>query len=179
MKGPVKKRVFLVGCARSGTTMLQALLAGHPQIASFPETHFFEKSLPGFAALFSRGFKMHSVLSEWIRLNPVLNLPVHTVGRHWSRKSMVHEFKKVMDNLTKESEKEIWVEKTPGHIMHLDFIEKHFSDAAFIHIMRDGRAVIASLYEVTRKYPEEWGGERPLLECIHEWNERVLKSFQK
>ncbi|MGL6135938.1 MAG: sulfotransferase, partial [Planktothrix sp.] len=34
-------RLFLVGCPRSGTTLLQSLLAAHSQIASFPESQFF------------------------------------------------------------------------------------------------------------------------------------------
>ncbi|NJL67494.1 MAG: sulfotransferase [Microcoleus sp. SM1_3_4] len=35
------KRIFLVGCPRSGTTILQSLLASHPEIISFPESKFF------------------------------------------------------------------------------------------------------------------------------------------
>lgn len=32
-------RLFIVGCPRSGTTLLQCLLAGHSQMISFPESH--------------------------------------------------------------------------------------------------------------------------------------------
>lgn len=32
-------RVFIVGCPRSGTTLLQCLLAAHSQMISFPESH--------------------------------------------------------------------------------------------------------------------------------------------
>ena len=32
---------FLVGCPRSGTTLLQSLIASHPQVYSLPETNFF------------------------------------------------------------------------------------------------------------------------------------------
>ena len=35
------KRVLLVGCPRSGTTILQAILSSHPEVFSLPETHFF------------------------------------------------------------------------------------------------------------------------------------------
>ncbi|MGL4503377.1 MAG: sulfotransferase family protein, partial [Planktothrix sp.] len=42
----IKNRIFLVGCPRSGTTLLQSLLAAHPQIASFPESHFFQSLAP-------------------------------------------------------------------------------------------------------------------------------------
>ncbi|MEQ8960988.1 MAG: sulfotransferase [Coleofasciculus sp. C2-GNP5-27] len=44
----LKERIFLVGCPRSGTTLLQSLLAAHPQIASFPESHFFRHLIPEF-----------------------------------------------------------------------------------------------------------------------------------
>src|SRR5687768_2689410 len=33
--------VFLVGCSRSGTTLLQHVVAAHPQIAVIPETRWF------------------------------------------------------------------------------------------------------------------------------------------
>lgn len=42
----VKQRFFLVGCPRSGTTLLQSLLAAHPEIISFPESHFFRHLTP-------------------------------------------------------------------------------------------------------------------------------------
>jgi hypothetical protein len=35
------KRIFLVGAPRSGTTILQSLLAAHPEVISFPESKFF------------------------------------------------------------------------------------------------------------------------------------------
>ena len=41
----IKKRIFIVGCPRSGTTLLQSLLAAHPLICSFPETHFFPNTV--------------------------------------------------------------------------------------------------------------------------------------
>ncbi|HEV2472658.1 MAG TPA: sulfotransferase, partial [Chthonomonadales bacterium] len=41
MSAAIRSRVFLVGCVRSGTTLLQSLLAAHSEIASFPETDFF------------------------------------------------------------------------------------------------------------------------------------------
>ncbi|HEY9694672.1 MAG TPA: sulfotransferase [Oculatellaceae cyanobacterium] len=40
-----KTRLFLVGCPRSGTTLLQSLLVAHPEILSFPESHFFRSLL--------------------------------------------------------------------------------------------------------------------------------------
>src|SRR5271167_4804558 len=38
-------RLFVVGCPRSGTTLLQSLLAAHPSVHSFPETAVFGRLL--------------------------------------------------------------------------------------------------------------------------------------
>jgi hypothetical protein len=35
--------VFIVGCPRSGTTLLQRLLDCHPQVAVTPETHWIPR----------------------------------------------------------------------------------------------------------------------------------------
>lgn len=41
----IEGRFFIVGFPRSGTTLLQSLLAAHPQIASFPESYFFPNAV--------------------------------------------------------------------------------------------------------------------------------------
>jgi len=38
--------VFIVGCARSGTTLLQRIVNAHPQIAITPETHWLTQYFP-------------------------------------------------------------------------------------------------------------------------------------
>ena len=40
-------RLFVVGCPRSGTTLLQSFLAAHPAVRSFPETAVFGRLLGG------------------------------------------------------------------------------------------------------------------------------------
>src|SRR5262245_56419487 len=35
--------MFIVGCSRSGTTLLQHVVAAHPQIAIIPETRWFAR----------------------------------------------------------------------------------------------------------------------------------------
>ena len=34
--------IFIIGCPRSGTTLLQRMLDAHPEIAIAPETHFMQ-----------------------------------------------------------------------------------------------------------------------------------------
>src|SRR4030095_1909271 len=45
----------------------------------------------------------------------------------------------------------IWVEQDPGNVVHIWKLLQHFPDAKFIHIVRDGRAVAASML------PLDWG----------------------
>ena len=40
MTGRWRGPLFIVGCSRSGTTLLQQMLNAHPRIAITPETHF-------------------------------------------------------------------------------------------------------------------------------------------
>ena len=44
--GEISKRVFIVGVARSGTTLIQSMLANHSAIHTFPESHFFRLTIP-------------------------------------------------------------------------------------------------------------------------------------
>jgi hypothetical protein len=37
---------FIVGCGRSGTTLLKSILSAHPALYVMPETFFFRSILP-------------------------------------------------------------------------------------------------------------------------------------
>ena len=60
---------------------------------------------------------------------------------------------------------------------NIDYIEKHIREAKFIHIIRNGADVVASLYEVTNKYPQTWSGGWNIDKCITQWIEDVQISL--
>ena len=64
-QSPETKKIFIVGSPRSGTTLLQGMLAAHTDVFSLPETFFFAKVLP-------RSFLKRKCL--W---------PAIKVRRHW------------------------------------------------------------------------------------------------
>jgi len=169
----IGRRVFLVGCPRSGTTLLQSLLAAHPRIASYPETHFFERVSPGFAAVGMASprrrdrKRLIQFLSEVGHPEMESLIPRYAVTL---RKS-VGAFVKVLDALTLARGGTIWVEKTPGHLHYIDLIETHIPDARFIHLVRKGEDVVASLYKVSTEHPEVWGAPATLESCIARWIE--------
>ena len=55
-------------------------------------------------------------------------------------------FVSVLDLLTQKQAKTCWIEKTPSHVQRINCIEKLVSAAKFVHIVRDGEDVVASLY---------------------------------
>jgi len=179
MEKKITGRFFIVGCPRSGTTLLQSLLAAHPQIASYPETHFF------WYVAKDRWRKHLGIASPDVkrRLYQFLSDIGHTEMKDFVSKyglfiwQYTNAFVRILDTLTINQGKEIWVEKTPIHLHFIEMIEKYVKGAKFIHMLRKGEDVVASLYEVTQKYPKEWGGQRTIEKCVNRWN-RDIKITQ-
>jgi hypothetical protein len=59
-----------------------------------------------------------------------------------------------------------WGDKTPGYVSYLPQLMTVFPDAQFVHVLRDGRDVVASLSE------QVWGPERPVIGAIR-WRRKV------
>ncbi|NJK39988.1 MAG: sulfotransferase [Oscillatoriales cyanobacterium RM2_1_1] len=173
--------IFLVGCSRSGTTLLQSLLAAHPEVASFPESQFFHHLLPSpyerrrYALGLVSG-RLRPRLEQFFR--DEMNRPelVESLPRILFMGYYTRQFMAMLQNLAREQNKTILIEKTPDHIYYIESIEKFLPHARFIHLIRSGADVIASLYEVTHKYPEPWGGARNIDVCINDWLRAIAAS---
>jgi LPS sulfotransferase NodH len=169
-------RVFLVGCPRSGTTLLQALLGAHGDIASFPESHIFTN---GRLARLAPGWVARRNLEKFART--VEAEPVSKRQRLALRPQKYRlDLFCILDQLTAERQKSLWIEKTPEHVFFISEIRRLVPNKKFIHLIRDGRAVVASLYEVTRTHADVWGrpwrGPMSLEQCIAEWNRAITAS---
>lgn len=129
------KKVFIVGCPRSGTTWIQLLLEQHPKIASGPETQIFE-------------WYLEPVLKAWERngrTRPGTGLYASMSAEEFD--GLLRNF--VEDSLEKfaahKSDAEILLEKTPWHLQHHETILRLFPNALILHVIRDPRSVAASL----------------------------------
>lgn len=193
-----------MGCPRSGTTLLQALLAGHPDIYSLPETHFFECVRPmrwwGWAARWlgaasRRGrarlagqlrelgrADLQTLLpqSGWLsRLSDRLApgdpaLPACLCGC----RSLVRAFVAALDRIALDAQATVWIEKTPAHVFYIRDIARYVPEARFVHLVRRGEDVVASLYDLAMRYPDErWTQPfRHIEACIAEWNRSVTAT---
>ncbi len=152
--------VFLVGCPRSGTTWLQAMLAGHPSVYTGPETHFFE--------LLERAEQKFRQSRSPKR---------HGVARYWSDEQfyawMGELFRGTISALPSPPvETMIFLEKTPAHCLQGDFIARAFPQARFIHLVRDGRAVVASLLRLSEGKSKGWAPKR-VAKAVAMWKKCV------
>ena len=170
------RRLFVVGCPRSGTTLLQALMARHARVTTIPETHFF-------AVAFGRNWLPLEAWQARRALNRAVRsarLPVAWPrrARLTSRRPYVEAFVRALDERALEDGSEAWLEKTPRHVFHVRQIGQSVPGAQFVHLIRDGRATVASLYDVARRNPDgTWQRYRSLEYCVDRWNRSVSASL--
>jgi Sulfotransferase family len=172
---PCLKRIFLVGAPRSGTTILQSLLAAHPEITSFPETKFFQY-------LWSDRLKpqLSSRLREFFHKE--IRRPDLCDELELYKGSLTSDrikwFVGILDKLAVEDGNNIWLEKTPEHVYFARDILDYLPDAKFIHIVRNPLDVVASMRKATSDPSTNavWSGEWSLQFCVERWKSSVVAS---
>lgn len=167
-----KPPFFIVGCERSGTTLLMVYLDSHPELAVPPESHIFHRFhrfLPGFGDLkeakYLRRFVKELLADVWIE-RWGLSLTVDDFLRTLEEPSFRGCVVNLFNCYAQQKGKPYWGEKTPVHVMHIPKILKCFSDAKFIHVVRDGRDTVQSLKNV-------WFGPETPLALARHWQGRI------
>lgn len=134
---------FIVGCGRSGTTLLRTLLNRHKKIAIPLESLFIIDYLR-VQGRFDLEYLMSLVvrepeLEEWGISVSVEDLAdCVSVPQMISRLHEIYAFSK---------SKSRWGQKTPRFVRHLDLLGENFPNSKMIHLVRDPRAVVSSLIQ--------------------------------
>ena len=160
---------FIVGCPRSGTTLLRDLLRSHPRLTIPPESHF----IPGFyrsfgdpsseaeAGRIARRIVEHPRIGGWRiepRLPDVAGIP-----------SFSELVRRLFEQWARIEGKPRWGDKTPHYVTEIPLLMQIFPDAQIIHVIRDGRDVALSWLR-TRFEP------RNLYMAARMWKEMVGKG---
>ena len=156
-------------------------MAAHPLVFSFPESHFFPKvfstsKIKRIFGLSSKDAKKSAI--AFLNVMSKQHLLNRVPGKTVCVKSYIRFFADILDIITLENGKKIWIEKTPQHLFYIKRIERYMKNTKFLHVVRNGEDVVASLYDVTHKYPEMWGGARTINQCVKRW-ENDLKITKK
>ena len=157
MQESEKKFIFIVGSPRSGTTMTALILGRHPAVHTFHELWFFEKGwspADGIRPLhmddarkLERKLLAREVKGGLKRKGRTDNR-IHQgsiVANIDPRKLDAPEiYKQFLMVNTKENNREIPCEHTPGYIFYLEEILELFPRAKVISLVRDPRDVLLS-----------------------------------
>jgi len=152
--------IFVVGCPRSGTTLLQYMLRAHPRISmATGESHFIiplSRRVAEFGDLASPEGQRRILVAMEAQSRSFLETDLH--GMQYDRERLVRRFQELavstypalidalfMENARGEG-KVRWADKTPWYVLHMDHLRKLFPDARFVHLIRDGRDVALSLF---------------------------------
>lgn len=171
------KRVFIGGCSRSGTTFLQELLANHSDVLTFPETGVFLKAMGMRGRVLPWVFLGLTLGKERKALSRMLeemglstdDRPPLPPRRLLLRRS-VGDVVEFLDEMARDRGKRMWLEKTPRHVLHAPRIRRMVPDSVFIHMVRDGRDVVASIVDRARRFPESFPRQENPRYGIRQWN---------
>ena len=169
-----KRGLFIGGCPKSGTTLLMSLLDNHPQLVVLPEETSYIEDYPYYQALSNYKAKLHHLLKksgiglladggqeplpysfgtdvrtyknfDYQRFVALAEDFISQPGMNDSLffSEMVRAYGIVLGADIKHCVH--WVEKTPRTESHPDVFDALFPEAKLIVIVRDPRAVFASV----------------------------------
>ncbi len=172
--------LFLVGCPRSGTTLLQRMLDNHPRLAVANDTHFIPRAIdhlpedagdpPLSAELIERVRGYHRF--------PRLGLDEEAVTRAAGGQRTYSGFVGALyGEFARLHGKALGGEKTPDYVKRLERLHALFPRTRIVHIIRDGREVALSALDwaTESKGPGRlplWR-EEPVAVCALWWRSQV------
>lgn len=142
------KRIFIVGVGRSGTSLLQSMIASHSKVVMMPETSFIRRYLISpILNIDDRNenlskIKRDKYLQRWekdnvVELSRLENDDYDSLRSFYDQVSIEYLTTKPNDNL-------YLAEKDPKLIEFLPHLDELFKDYKVIHIVRDPRDVFLS-----------------------------------
>lgn len=176
--------MFVVGCPRSGTTLLQRMLDNHPDLTVANDTHFIPRALPGERAPTDPPLTTE-LLERVLAYKRFGRLGVEVVAaRRLAEGALTYAelVSRLYDEVARRDGKRWAGEKTPDYGRHLALLHALFPWAPVLHIVRDGRDVALSTLEwaTPEKGPGRfalWASE-PVAVCALWWRWQISTAHR-
>lgn len=153
----IQAPIFIVGCPRSGTSLLRRCLNQHPRLAICGETHFFTLvwKLAGRLGDLRHLQHRERLVRDFLEAVAYFGYFHHPVdvtrlGERLRSEGASYPlfFQVLLQEFARQQGKVRCGEKTPGNALHLSLILRLFPDSQIVHVVRDPRDVVASLKTV-------------------------------
>ncbi len=141
--------VFIVGCPRSGTTLLRRLVDTHPHIAIIHQSRFIPYFFERRRGLTPEGLVTTKLVDRLLEARGVKNLEtsrelLESLVEAEEPVSYSTFVTGVFDLYGKGRGKRLVGDKTPAYVRSIPTLHALWPEARFVHIIRDGRDVCMS-----------------------------------
>lgn len=140
------RQCFIISQPRAGSTLLQRLLATHPQIQTIGE--------PWLAIPFVYALREKGVSSEYIHVSLAQGFGEFVSKLPGGRADYFREVRAMLERMQQKISapgKTYFLDKTPRYHLILDELAEIFPDAKFIVLWRNPLAVVASILNTWQK----------------------------
>ncbi len=157
--------VFVVGCPRSGTTLLYNMLLSSGDFAVYlAESNVFNLLVPRFGNLSDRANR-EKLVDAWLqsKLFRASFLDAQKIRAKILAdcRSGGDFLRIVMGEMARVQGVRRWADNSPEELLHIHAIKKELPDALFIHMIRDGRDVSLSLDARPHRWVRPFPWDRP------------------
>lgn len=153
--------VFIGGCGRSGTTLLGAMLGAHPELLCLPEAPFLIKALEDVRWKKTREVSLDTwklINRDWrFRSWALSRDTISSVERRLplSAVALFQELAAAYGRQVGRANWTDWIDHTPWNLRFACLLLSAYPGARLLHVVRDGRAVAASVMDL------DWGPNTP------------------
>ena len=173
---PIIKPIFIVGCHRSGTTILYDTLAQHPEVSYFTNASSYLPKSPICANWIASAMLGNTKIERFIKdgIQVSYNSPNegtrlwehhaikgdnYCLDENYDNPEMEYYLKLTIQKHLRYFNTERFINKNPDNSVRIRYLNKLFPDAYFIHIIRDARAVFYSLLKFRQAAADFFGSE--------------------
>jgi hypothetical protein len=151
--------LFIVGCPRSGTTLIQRMVNAHYQVAITPESHWIPRFYAKPWALNLEGFVTQKLIRRLLAKPKFARLKLSdddlTMLAGKANQISYSELVSLIFDLYGNAQgKPLVGDKTPDYVRSIQTLHKLWPSARFVHVIRDGRDVALSMRHWTKVHPK-------------------------
>lgn len=172
--------LFIISSGRAGTTLLRSMLVAGEQVAIPVEVHVFHAAVRRFQSFQCLGWKnLSRLIVALFESYPLFHLwetnlaPVYprVIELPEEERSLARIIDEIFSCYARESfpQATMWGDQSPLNTLYLPWIYRTFPQGKYIHLLRDGRDVAASMLAT---------GQATLEQATDRWIISVEQSLQ-